>query len=143
MELEAPANNIQRGEQMVDNALSTAMHVTRCAVSRSLGVSPGALVFQRDMILDIPIIADLVDIQERRQIRIDENLRRQNQRRREYHYTIGQEVLIKAINPSKMQPRAHGPYLITATNTNGTVDVQLSPHVTQRINIRRIIPYKR
>ena len=100
-------------------------------------------MFRRDMFLDIPIIADLIDVQERRQIRIDENLRRQNQKRREYHYTVGQEVLIKAVNPGKLEARAHGPYIITATNTNGTVDVQLNPHVMERINIRRIIPYKR
>ena len=54
------------------------MHVTRCTTSRSLGISPGALVFRRDMFLELPIIADLLQIQQNRQALINENLRRQN-----------------------------------------------------------------
>ena len=69
-----PPQNVQQAEQIIDNALSNAMHITRCAVSRSLGVLPGALVFRRDMFLDIPIIADLVEIQRKRQVIVDENL---------------------------------------------------------------------
>jgi len=41
--------------RVVDNALATAMHATRCAASRSLGYqSPGALAFHRDMLLNVP-----------------------------------------------------------------------------------------
>ena len=70
-----PPRDAHQAEQIVDNALSNAMHITRCAVSRSLGISPGALVFRRDIFLDIPIIADLIEIQRKRQVIIDENLR--------------------------------------------------------------------
>ena len=59
---------IQQADQLVDDALSTAVHITRCDVSRALGVSPGALVFHQDMLLDIPIIADLLSIQEKQQV---------------------------------------------------------------------------
>ena len=138
-----PPKNTHQVEQIIDNALSNAMHITRCAVSRSLGVSPGALVFRRDMFLDIPIIADLIEIQRKRQVIIDENLRQQNQKRREFNYAIGQEVLVKTVKPDKLEPRAHGPYLITRIYTNGTVDIQRSEHLTERINIRRIIPFRR
>ena len=95
------------------------------------------------MFLDIPIIANLIGIQRKRQIVIDENLRRQNQKRREFNYAIGQEVLVKTVNPDKLEPRAHGPYLITWIYTNGTVDIQRSEHVTEIINISRIIPFQR
>ena len=98
------AANMQVAVQSVHDALATAMHVMRCAVSRSLGVAPGNLVFQRDMFLELPLVADLVTIQERRQVLINENLRRQNSKRREWIYEVGQQVLIKADNPSKMQP---------------------------------------
>ena len=138
-----PPRNVQEAEQILDNALSTAVHVTRCATSRSLGISPGALTFHRDMILDLPIIADLHNIQNRRQVLIDENLRRQNQKRRDYNYDIGQELLVKAIKPSKLEPRAHGPYRIERIYTNGTVDILRRNHVLERINIRRIIPFRR
>ena len=138
-----PPQDIQQAEQLIDDALSTVVHITRCALSRALGVSPGALVFQRDMVLDIPIIADLLYIQEKRQVTIDENLRRQNQKRREFHYSVNQEVLVKTVNPNKLEPRAHGPYRMTRIYTNGTVDIQRAEHVTERINIRRIIPFGR
>ena len=48
--------------------------------------SPGEVVFQRDMLLDIPVIANLVAIRERRQLLIDENLRRKT--RRDLNITI-------------------------------------------------------
>ena len=73
-----PPANTNQANAATDFALSTTMHVTRCAVSRALGISPGALVFRRDMFLDLPIMVDLVRIQQRRQLMIDENLMRQN-----------------------------------------------------------------
>ena len=131
-----------QANQIIENALATTVHATRCAVSQSLGTAPGNLVFRRDMFIDLPLIADLVDIQQRRQLRIDENLRRQNQKRREYHFQVGQQVLIKTVDPNKLQPRAHGPYPIVQTYTNGTIDIARAPHVTERINIRRVIPFR-
>ena len=73
----------------------------------------------------------------------DENLMRQNRKRREHLFGIGQEVLIREVNPKKLQARAHGPYPIIQTWTNGTIDILRNPHVTERINIRRVIPYRR
>ena len=84
-----------------------------------------------------------MEIQAKRQIMIDENLRCQNQKRREFNYAIGQEVLVKTVNPNKLEPRAHGPYMITRVYTNGMVDIQRSEHEVERINIRRIIPFRR
>ena len=127
----------------MDNALATAQHAMRCAVSRATGVSPGALVFQRDMFLDLPLIADLALIQEKRQVLINENLRRQNLKRREWHYHVGGEVLIKTVDPAKMEARAHGPYTIVQVYTNGTLDVRRGPHVIERLNIRRLVPFRR
>lgn len=63
---ERQPRTIQEAEQLIDNALSTATHVTRCAISRSLGTSPGALIFQRDILLDLPIITDLLRIQQKK-----------------------------------------------------------------------------
>ena len=127
----------------MDHALATTMHVTLCAVSRSLGTSPVALVFKRDMLLDLPIIVDLYRIQQRRQAIIDENLMRQNRKRSDYNYAAGREILIKAVNPAKLEPRAHGPYRITQVYTNGTIDVERRANVIARINIRRVIPFCR
>eukprot|EP00957_Ditylum_brightwellii_P167045 12717046-Ditylum_brightwellii.AAC.1 len=88
------------------------MHATRCAVSRALGTLPGNMVFQRDMFLNLPVLADLVSIRDRRQEIINENLLRQNLKQQEWQCAVGQEVLIKEIDPNELQPMAHGPYTI-------------------------------
>ena len=138
-----PPRNVDQATAAIDYALSTTIHVTRCATSRALGVSPGALVFRRDMLLDLPIIVDLLQIQQKRQIMIDENLIRQNRKRREFNYSVGQEVLVKAVKPAKLAPRAHGPYRIERIYTNGTIDILRRDNVIERINIRRVIPFRR
>ena len=49
---------------MIDSAFATAMHATRCISNTALGgYSPGALVFNRDMFLNIPLIADILTLQ--------------------------------------------------------------------------------
>ena len=37
------------------------------------------------------------------------DIRRQNAKRLEFQYAVGQEVLVKTINPKKLDARAHGP----------------------------------
>ena len=72
----------------------------------------------------------------------DENLGRQNRKRKEYHFQAGQQVLVKTIFPNKLDARAHGPYPVLQTYTNGTIDIARALHVIERINIRRVIPYR-
>ena len=79
-----PPTNAEEANQLIDNALATAMHATRCSVNATLQNSPGAIVFNRDMFIDVPLIADLETIRNRRQALVDENLRRQNMKRREH-----------------------------------------------------------
>jgi hypothetical protein len=95
------------------------------------------------MFLDLPVLSDLLTIRDKRQELIDANLSRQNAKRREYRYTIGQEVLIKTVDPSKLDERAHYPYVITRVYTNGTMDVRRNHQVVEKLNIRRVVPFKR
>ena len=96
------------------------------------------------MILDIPLVADLELIRQNRQALIDEQLIRANRRRISHDYQPNDEVLILAYKPDKLAPRAIGPFCITAVHTNGTVTmIQRNAAVTERINIRRIRPYRR
>ena len=97
-----PPQNIANAAQYVDKVLSIAMHAMQAGVHSTLGSSPGSLVFNRDMFLNIPLIADW-----------------------------------RAITQ-----RTSGPYKIVQVHVNGTVTIQLRPGLTERINIRRIIPYK-
>jgi hypothetical protein len=70
-----PPQDISQANHIIDSALATAMYAIRCAMHHVLGMSPGASVFQRDMFLNIPLIANLQTIQDQRQVLIDENLR--------------------------------------------------------------------
>ena len=104
-----PQNEMQL-TQLIENVLATVTYATRGSVSRALNMSPGNLVFNRDMFVDVPLISNLAAIRDRRQQLIDENLIRENKKRREFRYQAGQEVLLKSVDPRKMDPKAHGPY---------------------------------
>ena len=105
--------NEEEVRQVIENCLATAQYATRVQTNRSLGVSPGELVYQRDMFIDLPVVVDIMRIRDKRQVVIDENLRRENKRRREHHYRIGDEILIKTDGPEKLEEKAHGPYVIS------------------------------
>jgi hydroxypyruvate isomerase len=113
-------HNVQQANDLVDAALATAQHAMRTTVHRTLNMSPGALIFQRDMLLNIPLIADLQAIHERRQLIINENLRRANRKRNAHDYQINEEVLKLTEDPAKLQERATGPYPIQRVHANGT-----------------------
>ena len=53
-----PPQNIATAKEFVDEALSIAMHAMRVGMHTTLGSSPGNLVFNRDLLLNIPLIAD-------------------------------------------------------------------------------------
>jgi hypothetical protein len=135
----------EAANDVIDTALATASYASRASLHRSLNVSPGALVFHRDMLLNIPLIADLNMIRERRQVLIDENLRRQNMKRRTFDYQVGQQVLVlnSKERPSKLEPRApDGPFPIIQVHVNGNVTIQRDAYTTERINIRRLRPFR-
>jgi hypothetical protein len=45
---------------MVDTALANCVFAVQSTFHSGLGASPGSLAFNRDMILDIPLIAEAV-----------------------------------------------------------------------------------
>jgi hypothetical protein len=137
-----PPAGVDDANSLVDAAIAEAMFAHRASYSEATGSTPGALAFHRDMILDLPIIADLISIREKRQQLIDERLIQANRRRFAYDYTVGQQVLKLVYKPNKLEPRAEGPYDIIQVHTNGTLTIRISPHVIERINIRRVKPYR-
>jgi hypothetical protein len=90
-----PPKNITNAAQYIDEALSIAMHAMQVGVHSTLGSSPGSLVFDRDMFLNIPLIADWHAITQRQEHLIHENLMRENQKRRGHDYAPQQLVLKK------------------------------------------------
>lgn len=81
-------------------------------------------------------------IARKREQHVNENLRRANKKRRRYDYAAGEQVLKKVHNPTSLGVRTNGPYTIERVHVNGTLTIQLRPGVTERINIRRILPYR-
>ena len=107
-----PPDGVQTAEQMVDTAIANAVFALRATVHSALQTTPGGLVFGRDMVLDIPLIADLQMIQDRRQEIINQRLIVANRKRFSYDYTIGDEVLKLTYKPNKLEPQATGRHCI-------------------------------
>ncbi|KAG7346017.1 reverse transcriptase RNA-dependent DNA polymerase [Nitzschia inconspicua] len=136
-----PPRGHSTAKQLVDTAIADTVYATRCTYSSVLKTTPGGLAFGRDMILNIPLITDLQQLQKRRQALIDQRLIAANTKRFSYDYAIGDKVLKLVYNPGKLEPRAKGPYSITRVHANGTLSIQLAPGVIERINMRRVKPY--
>ena len=135
--------SIHEGELVIEETLATAMHACRCVCSSSLSWhSPGALAFGRDMFLDIPLVTDIIAIQKNWQLLVDRQLLHENAKRIHHDYAV--DDLVWKMNhiglSDKLKPTVEGPFRISRVHTNGTVTIQLSPNVTERINIRRIRP---
>ena len=54
-----PPERLQQAIDIIDTCLANAAYVTHTVIHHTVDISPGALLFQRDMILNIPLIADL------------------------------------------------------------------------------------
>ena len=127
---------------LVDTVLAAAQRALRITINRTVGVSPGALAFGRDMLLPIPVLTDFNLIREKRQAIIDENNRRVNLRRQFHDYKVGDKVLMITYDPTKLEDRATGPYAVIEVHVNGTITIQRAPGVLERINIRHVHPYR-
>ena len=104
--------------------------------------SPGAMVFNRDMMTNILLISKLIAIGKWRHQLVDENTRRVNARRMSNKkYNIGNMVKFINYNPNKLDNGTHGSYWIVRVFTNRTVRIQLSQHVQEIVNTRKIFPY--
>jgi hypothetical protein len=106
-----------------------------------LKASPGAAIFGRDMLFDIPLVADWKQIGEYRQNQKDHSNTRENNKRVDYDYKVGDKILIhkdgifhKAESIWKKEP-----WTITTVHTNGTSRNQCGTK-SERINIPRVTP---
>ena len=122
---------------------TSVSYALRASVHQTLGVSPGSLVFHRDMMYNIPIIADYEMIRQQRQAKIDFKAARENMRRRFHDYNVGDEVLLIVPNPDKLEQKAIGPFTVVQVHLNGTLTIQRNEVVYDRISVRRVKPYNR
>ena len=125
----------------IADVLSNVAWAVRSTYHTVLQTSPGAAIFGRDMLFDIPLIADWSDIGKRRQTAVNKDNARENGKRIDFDYTVGQKVLIKRDGIiRKLEDKYIGPYTITQVYTNGTVRIQRGT-ISERLNIRRLAPY--
>jgi hypothetical protein len=119
--------------------LSDATWAIRLTYHTVLKASPGAAIFGRDMLFDIPFIADWQKIGEHRQRLTNLHNAHENEGRIDYDYKVGQKVLVRKEgilrNTESIWHRKL--WLITSVHTNGTITVQCE-NKTERMNIRRV-----
>jgi hypothetical protein len=64
------------------------------------------------------------------------------QKHRRYNNVPQQRVLRKQWKPCKLGGRTSGPYRVLQTHVNGTLTIELQPVISERLNIRMVIPHK-
>eukprot|EP00957_Ditylum_brightwellii_P180409 13742829-Ditylum_brightwellii.AAC.1 len=103
---------------IINHALATAMHSMQTTIATMLGDTPGALAFSRDMFLNMPLVADWKTITALRKQHVNDNLRHVNKKQCQYDFALGQKVLKKVHDPTKLGVRTPGPYTIERVHVN-------------------------
>ena len=83
------------------------------------------MVFGRDILLNIPIVTDIVSITENRQLQTDLQLERENPKRSQINHQVGGNIFLNNhfSSSDKMKPAWIGPFSILQVHTNGTLTV--------------------
>ena len=92
------------------------------------------------MIFNINHTANWEYIKQRKQQIIDKNNKRENAKRKEHVYRVGDKVLLSKGNEFKYETPFSGPHEILRVNDNGTVCLQVKA-VADEYNIQRLYPY--
>jgi hypothetical protein len=123
----------------VDVFLGKAAWAIRSTYHMVLKASPGAAIFGRDMLFDIPFVADWCKIRERRQSLTNRGNQRKNAKRIDYDYKVGDKVLVINECILRKAESAYGkePWTITTVHMNGTIRIQRGTK-TERLSIRRV-----
>ena len=112
-------------------------------VHGTLQTMPGGIAFNHDMILNLPLVADLQLLQTWRQQLVNQHLIQANRRCFTHDYHEGEEVLKLTYQPNKLSPCAEGPCIVHQVHTNGTVTLRKDNNTVERLSIRCIKPYNR
>jgi hypothetical protein len=107
-----------------------------------LKASPGAVIFGRGMLFNIPFIADWNKIGDNRQCQTDLSMAHKNSKQVNYDNKVGDKVLLtqEGILCKAESPYSKDPWTITTVHTNGTIRIQCRTQ-SERLNIGRVIPF--
>jgi hypothetical protein len=134
------ANSVEPAD--IDTFIDNAAWAICSTYHTVLKASPGAAIFGRDMLFDIPFVADRKQIGDYRQHQTDRNNTRENNKRVDYDYKVGDKILIRkdGILRKTESIWEKEPWTITTVHTNGTIRIQCGTK-SERINIRRVTPF--
>lgn len=125
---------------MVHSLLQSVAWGLQSTFYTALQNTTGQLVFGRDMVINTTYLANWRYLKQRRQGIVHDNTNRENHTRIPHAFKIGTQVYLRDRDiKRKLQPNA-GPFDITEVHTNGMVTIRLSPILTQRFNICRLMP---
>ncbi len=104
--------------------------------------SQGVAIFGRNMLFNIPFIANWKKIGDYRQHQTDLKMALENSKWVDYDYKFGNKVLLieEGILCKAESPYSKKPWTITTINTNGTSRIQCGTK-SERLNIRRVTPF--
>ena len=134
------ANSVDASD--IDTFLTNVSWAICSTYHTVLKASPGAAIFGRDMLFNIPFLADWNKIGDYRQHQTDINTKRKNRICKDWEYKVGDKVLLRkdGILHKSESHYEHDPWTITSVHTNGTIRVQRGSK-SDRLNIRRVTPY--
>ena len=129
-------------ESDIEDFLDNASWALRSTYHTVLKASPGAAIFGRDMMLDVPFLADWNKIGDYRQRQTDRNTARENKARVDWDYKVGDKVLLRkeGILRKSETKWQKAPWTIVQVHTNGTIRIQCGTKF-ERLNIRQVTPY--
>ena len=138
-----PPLHVGEAEEIVDDTIAAAAHASHTSLHLTMKLLPGAIIFNRDMLLDIPVLADLHMLHDKRQQYVDKNLEQANKKKVAIDYQPGDKVLKLVYKLNKLEPRAVSPYLVEKVHCNETLTIKLNTLVTQKIKIRHLRPWNK
>jgi hypothetical protein len=126
----------------VDGFLDNTAWAICSTYHTTLKASPGVVIFGRNMLFDIPFIADWNRIGDYRQRQTDLSTARKNSKRVAYDYKVGNKVLLtqEGILRKAKSPYSKEPWTITTVHTNGTIWIQRRTQL-ERLNNQRVTSF--
>ena len=127
----------------IDNVFQAVAWSLRTTVSTVTKVSPGQVVFGRDMIFDFKIRANWEAIEKRRLEIAQRNNVRENRNRIAHDYKRNDKILLANDGNERRKigdAPFLGPYVIEHVYDNGTVRIKRNRY-SETVNIRRIKPF--
>jgi hypothetical protein len=123
-------------DTIINTVLQNVAYGLRATNHSSLSDSPRQLVFGRDMVINAIYLANWKALSERRTAQIRKNNMSENKNRVAHEYFVGESVYLRKSNIEQKVVPLQGTFPKTAVHTYGTVTIQCSLTVSERINIR-------